>query len=307
MSRFRNATITINDIDDSKPIDNYFGLPRDEVKYCVYQWEKGNRVHLQCYFEFASCKSLEQIKSICGRTAHVEKRMGTASQAADYCKKHDSRHEGRGPYEWGEISKQGKRTDLDAIINKIRDGERIYDIVDEYPVQFVRYGRGLREVQQMLRPKPKNYTKKVVNVLWGPPGIGKSYFVHTLMQVMNETMYIKSPSTKWWDNYQDQTHVMMDEYPGTMSAKEAKVILGEINGPMETKGGSFTTDKIETYWITSNDDPDIWFQHASDVDRRAVNRRLTRTVHVEQWDDLRELFFLYAFPPLEYPQDPNVL
>lgn len=307
MSRYRNATVTVNDIDDSKPADNYFGLPRDEVKYCVYQWEKGARIHLQCYFEFTSCKSMEQIKSICGRTAHIEKRIGTAAQASDYCKKDDSRHEGRGPYEWGEISRQGKRNDLDDIITRFRGGDRIHDIVDAYPAQFVRYGRGLREVQQMLRPPPKAYTKKTVNVLWGPPGVGKSYFIHMLMDLLQQPVFIKSPSTKWWDNYQDQKYILMDEYPGTMTAKEAKVILGEINGPLETKGGSFTTDKIETFWITSNDDPGTWFQAASDVDRRAVSRRLTRTVHVEQWDDLREIFFLYALPPFAFQNAPNVL
>lgn len=305
--RFRNACVTVNDIDDTRTTDNYFNLPIEGVKYCVYQWEKVTRVHIQSYFEFTTPKSFEQIKAICGNGAHIEKRSGTAKQASDYCKKEESRYEHRGPYEWGQISSQGKRSDLDEIVTDMRSGVSLHELVERNPTQFVRYGRGLREVQQMLRPRPKAYTKKTVNVLWGPPGVGKSYFVHTLMDLTNQNLYIKCPSTKWWDNYQDEEHVLLDEFPGSMSAKETKVILGEVNGPLETKGGSFTTDKIQVFWITSNYDPEEWFTAATDVDRAAVRRRLSRTVHVEEWNDLRDIFFLYSFPPLVLPNAPNVL
>lgn len=305
--RFKNACVTVNNIDDTRAIDNYFNLPNEAVKYCVYQWEKVSHVHIQAYMEFASCKSMEQIQSICGGGSHIEKRSKTAKQASEYCKKDDSRYDNRGPYEWGQISNQGKRSDLDEIVTDMRSGVSLHELVDRNPSQFVRYGRGLREVQQMLRPRPRGYTRKTVNVLWGPPGVGKSYFVHTLMDLTNQNLYIKCPSMKWWDNYQEEEHVLLDEFPGSMSAKETKVILGEVNGPLETKGGSFTTDKIQVYWITSNYDPEEWFTAASDVDRAAVRRRLSRTVHVTRWDDLEKIFFENVSPPLVFPRDPNVL
>ncbi|ASH99191.1 replication-associated protein [Giant panda circovirus 4] len=272
MSRLRNCCFTINNIDANNNIENYFNFPIDGVKYCIYQKEKVTRDHLQGYIEFEAPKSQAQIKDILGKEAHIEKRRGTALQAQQYCMKNDSRVSG--PYEFGVISHQGKRSDLKEIADRFRSGESIKDIIDGNETQFVRYGRGLRELQALLQPRPRSYTKKEVVVLWGPPGVGKSYFVNHIMELRQKLLYIKSPNTKWWDNYQGESDILLDEFPGTMTARDAKIILGEVNGPLETKGGSFTTDKMERFWITSNYEPGMWFENAKDIDRSAVQREV---------------------------------
>ncbi|QDJ95245.1 replication-associated protein [Capybara virus 19_cap1_382] len=302
MSKLRNCVFTINCINGDNDMNNYFNYPIEGVRYLIYQHEKVSHDHIQGYIEFDAPKSMAQIKGVLGQGTHIEKRRGSAIQAKEYCQKSDSRV--AGPYEFGVISNQGKRSDMVAIADRFRNGETIRDIIDGNETQFVRYGRGLKELQALLQPRPKSYTRKEVVVLWGPPGVGKSYFVHKIMEMRSKLLYIKSPSTKWWDNYQGETDILLDEFPGSMTARDAKIILGEVNGPLETKGGSFTTDRMERFWITSNYEPETWFENARDIDRAAVKRRITDCAHIDNWAKTAEIFYKFCPPPLIHPPSP---
>ena len=85
--RTRNACITWN----NPPIEQIgpFGedLPQC-ITYLVWSLEcgKAGNIHWQMYVEFNNPKRLSEIKKLFGNnTIHVEKRRGTAKEAADYC------------------------------------------------------------------------------------------------------------------------------------------------------------------------------------------------------------------------------
>lgn len=253
----RNVCFTLNnpEISSTRHIHNYFNMPHDSIKYLVYQTERGEcgTLHIQGYAELNTQKSLRSVKTILDEKIHAAPRRGTPQQAADYCKKEEGRVDG--PFEWGTISRQGTRTDMEDIRDRIIEGGSIIDIALQMPGQFVRYNRGIQALQQLLQPPVRGYTKKRVIVLYGPPGTGKTSFVHGMMTHLQTMLYEKDPDTQWWDNYQNQSNILLDEFPGTCTAKRAKKLLGESNGPLQTKGGQFTTDKMETLWLTSNDPP----------------------------------------------------
>lgn len=72
-----------------------------ESDYLVCQVEEApetGKLHLQGYVEFKNPRSIGKIKKIMPG-AHLERRLGTAKQASDYCKKDGTRKEG--PWEFG--------------------------------------------------------------------------------------------------------------------------------------------------------------------------------------------------------------
>lgn len=76
------------------------------IRYLVYQVElcpETGREHVQGYVEFKSSTRFAKIKEMFGdETMHLEARMGSAKQAADYCKKDDTRKIGTSFREFGE-------------------------------------------------------------------------------------------------------------------------------------------------------------------------------------------------------------
>lgn len=82
-----------------------------DIKYCIVQLEKSpetGNLHYQGYLELPKPMRYGAIKSLlkCD-SAHLEARKGTALQAADYCRKEESREDG--PWEFGSLAKQGQR------------------------------------------------------------------------------------------------------------------------------------------------------------------------------------------------------
>lgn len=89
--------------------------------------------------------------------------------------------------------KQGKRTDLDTIGQRIKEGATAYEIAREYPSQFIRYHKGIKELIQELRlsTEDSEYSlaaccdhlnaeplefNGVTEVIIGPSGCGKTQF-----------------------------------------------------------------------------------------------------------------------------------
>lgn len=57
--------------------------------------------------------------------------------------------------------------------------------------------------------------------LWicGPPGTGKS---STIRDVFGDDLYVK-PQNKWWDGYDDQKHVLLDDHDTTVLGHYIKI------------------------------------------------------------------------------------
>lgn len=116
-TQMRNMFITLNNWTEEEYV-KLSGMKG--VKYYVIGKECGEQgtPHLQGYFEFTGGKRLSTIKKLLPRI-HIEKRKGTPKQASDYCKK-------EGNYvEFGELSKQGERNDLNEIKDSIINGKTV--------------------------------------------------------------------------------------------------------------------------------------------------------------------------------------
>ena len=150
MSKTRNFCFTSfnTDLDLARTYDDN----QSRIKYLVYQREscpESKREHFQGYCELVNPLSYAGIKRLFDdEKMHIEPRKGTAAQARDYCRKEESRVDG--PWEFGEISQQGKRTDIQAVAESIKEGKTIEMIAEEHPTVVMKYTRGVRELYNIL-------------------------------------------------------------------------------------------------------------------------------------------------------------
>lgn len=158
----RNYVFTIN---------NPTGIlhPEDfgNLRYLIYQEEVGENgnYHFQGYIELTSPRRISYIKKWPGfETAHLEIRRGTQEQAIAYCRKQDETYIA-GPYEFGTPSYQGERTDIKKAVKLIKEGKTDRELLEECPLEFVKYHRGLREVRRIY-DEPTIETPDIVLTTW---------------------------------------------------------------------------------------------------------------------------------------------
>lgn len=203
MSQVRNACFTLNNWTPGE----YQTIEKLDVKYMVVGKEIGENgtPHLQGYVEFKTAKRFTTLKKLNARI-HWEARKGTAEQAAEYCKKD-------GDFiEIGEISKQGKRTDLDELKKTIVAGTKVDDIVMESPMLYHQYGRTLNKIEDLAMRK-RFRTEMTQGIwYWGETGAGKSH--KAFEGFTPETHYVYTNDGGWWDGYTQQETVIINDFRG---------------------------------------------------------------------------------------------
>lgn len=150
----------------------------DTHGYLVFQREKcptTGRLHWQGYCEFKLKRRLTSIKKLPGfhKTAHWEKRIASGDEASGYCLKEESRI--LPPEEFGVRSRNGvKRTFDEAVAMVVSDPVNgIARVVDELPVIYSRWYRGLEALAAAKRVRPK-WRVPEVTWIWGASGVGKT-------------------------------------------------------------------------------------------------------------------------------------
>ncbi len=233
MSKIRSACITINNY-KNEWIEELIWKKHSYIVIGLEVGENGTP-HLQIYVEFANSRSFKAVHKEF-HNGHIETRKGTAKQAADYCKKgeqpKDEWHkEGcDGPnwglnaivHEDGTISKQGKRKDINLVVESIIDGEMTVDeIIMTNPNDYARFGRTLDRAEDIVHRKKWRTWITAGEWLYGPTEVGKSK--RAFEDFDPETHYVKSVTAKevdWWDGYKGQEIVIINEFRGQITYSE---------------------------------------------------------------------------------------
>ena len=304
-NRVRNACITWNNPPVEKVGPFAEKLP-EQITYLVWSLEcgKAGNVHWQMYAEFDRSLGLSQIKKLFGNnTIHVEKRRGTAKQAADYCKKNDDTHLA-GPWELGEISKQGvdrelrmEREEQIAAIGRLARGEAHlqdtpYDLLMSRPAG----------VKLALTLAPAVRRKQVdIYYIEGDTGIGKTYGIFKMFP--DAYRPIVSGDKIWFDGYNGEKTLLLDELRGGIKLSFLLQILDPYPLKVEVKGGTVNAE-WERVFITTNTPPEKWYPRISmddPVTFEALLRRIgfrplsPRYTVVHSREELTEYFKL-CFP-----------
>lgn len=249
------------------------------IQYIIAQVEQcpdTGRQHVQGYVIFDTRKRFSALKKI-DPARHWSPRMAPLrQQAADYCRKDESRV--GWSRQWGlfEEDQHGKRSDLVAIKRKLDEGASVEDIArsDEHFTDWVRYNRAFDTYKRMCVEK-RSWVPEVF-VFWGPPGVGKT------RRVMEETkgaVYTKPPNSHWFDGYDGCSDVLLDDYDGYLPFRYLLQLLDRYPMQVQTKGAhiNFAPKRI---FLTSHTPVESWYPAATDIDMAALKRRITQIIHL---------------------------
>ncbi len=211
--KFRNICFTVNNWEKSDYI-SLMGLGADEsvFKYFVMGKEVGEQgtPHLQCYGELFNQKTGAGLsKMLPKKCANIEARFATAVQASMYCKK-DNKFT-----EFGKLSSQGKRKDLEEVAAEIAGGRSVRSIGLENPMLIHQYGRTLNQLEEwQLENKFRTEMTKGI-WYWGKTGVGKSH--EAFKGYDPENTYKVPDDNGWWDGYRGQETVILNEFRGDIA------------------------------------------------------------------------------------------
>lgn len=256
-TKTRNFCFTLFNLDFDH--DHLYNQNIERIKYLVLQKEEcpeTKKQHYQGYCEIKNPLTYAGIKRLfADEKMHIEPRMGTAEQAANYCKKEESRIDG--PWEYGTISQQGKRNDLEDAVEIIKNGNTLEYLAQEKPMVFVKFSRGMKELYNTLN-KPAERPAPHIEYHWGAPGAGKSRYAHTTYP---DAYHCIDNKEAWFDGYDGQDAVIFDDFQGLIPRAHILKLLDRWPHRMPIKGG-FVPIKATKFIFTSNSPPTAMYDEA---------------------------------------------
>lgn len=233
--------------------------------------------HIQGYVVFEQNKTLVGAKKCLPAGTHIEIAKGSTFDNIRYCSKEGTPYErGEPPHSKTKVAEMSKDR-WAAIVYHSKKGE--FDQVPD-DVQM-RYYSTMKQMARDNQTPPAALTATCGLWLYGAPGSGKSHSVHT----QHPDRYLK-PLNKWWDGYQKQEIVHLDEIDPSHTpwiAPYLKKWADKWPFPAETKGSSMTI-RPKKLVVTSNYSIDE--MGFDTITTAALKRRFQEVLKVREQDVL---------------------
>ncbi len=264
------------------------------IRYIVFQLEIGeaNKTsHYQGYVEF---QTLQRVTTL-GKRHHMyfAIRRGSLEQAVDYVKKSETAVSGT-LREWGEPVKQGQRTDLIAFRDRIKDGIRVIQLLDEYPREMALYPKFYNLCRHTYYNHCENRDKDVILCI-GEPRTGKTKYAREI----SEDYWINPVNCKdWFDGYSGQQVAILDDYGLDGTVYRLVDLLRLTHTWSETvpiKGG-FTQWHPEVVCITTNYHPLKWYKLNANYETERIDRWISYIALAKRFTQI--LYFAKGKEPM---------
>lgn len=261
------------------PVAAWFKEP---VTYLACQVEQVAHVHVQGYIEFSKPMRVAALKKFSDR-AHWEPRRGTQEQARDYAMKADTRF--NGPWEFGTLAKQGKRTDLEAIGALVKARKTNVEILEELGPTTARFSKQITFLRFTYAEgdSDRQLTGVRVIVLYGETNTGKTYAAINYLSGGKDYYICEAPSHKdskvWFDGYEGQGNLILDDFAGSFCCFRFLLrLLDCYKLKVEIKGGH-TWAAWHNVYITTNVHPSEWYP--AEINSAPLKRRINEIRFVE--------------------------
>ncbi len=170
----------------------------------------------------------------------------------------------------GEFITQGQRLDLEQMKKMIDEGGNLQQVADANMQIFCQYNRGINQYIQMQEKKQRKSFRAVEVIhLFGATGSGKT----RLAMEDGDPYKISASQLKWWDGYDGEETIVIDEYDNNVSITTLLGILDGYQLRLPIKGG-FTYANWKKVYITSNYEE--LHINAKRLHKKALERRITR-------------------------------
>lgn len=226
--------------------------------------ESNSFLHWQIIVAFSKKMALSGVRRIFG-PYHAE--LTRSDAAAEYVWKDDTQITGT-QFELGaKPIQRNSKTDWEAVWTSAVSGD-LAAIPPNVRVVSYRTLRAIAADHSTALPMLRDCW-----VFWGRTGTGKS---RRAWDEAGLDAYSKDPRSKFWDGYQTQQCVVIDEFRGGIDISHILRWLDRYPVRVEIKGSSrpLVAGKI---WITSNVDPRNWYPDIDAETLSALLRRLNIT------------------------------
>lgn len=261
---------TINNYDDNE-VELVKTVKCRAIKAGLEVGESGTP-HIQGAIYLDSKKTLKGVKDLLGGRAHVEKARGTWAQQ-DYCLK-----DGKVLRNEGEPPEPGKRVDLQLVKQAIDDGMGEHELWDTHFETMVRYGKAMKEYIDMKRRG--RCRKHMTKGTWyyGPTGVGKSHVAFA--DYDPSTTYVKTLDDVWWDGYEGQETVILNEFRGEIKFSQLLDLTDKWPMSVKRRSREPIPFMAKHVIVTSAMHPGEVFQKANEADNIAQLERRFEIVHL---------------------------
>lgn len=271
MSRFRAFCFT-----DFERDENFLlGLPYSYICWGEEVCPTSQRDHFQGFIYLKDAKTFSAARKMMeGRHIEVQDENATNDQSIGYCKGDYTNHKGKYKplnavfKEFGVKPQQGKRTDLNIVLEKVKKGNcTMRDIVTTATsFQSIR----MAEIQFKYFEPPRTW-KTQVFWFYGKSGTGKTKQAYE----MCKDPYTCMESTKWWEGYDGHQDVIIDDYRPEFCTFQSFIKLLDRNEfRIECKGGSRQM-RAKRIFITTPKSPEDTWKHCTAEDLYQLTRRIT--------------------------------
>lgn len=258
--------------------------------YCVYGKEicpSTGRPHLQGYLEFPHSKRMTTCYKYCPGIKRIEAN-GSAKANYTYCTKDNKDifvdgvqdptiiKPGRKPIiQEGEPNAQGKRNDILEALKDIEKGKDEYTMFMDHPGPMCRYPKSMDRFKSLVDKKNRRAEgRRNLNVIvhYGVSRRGKSETARG-----SDPNYFEignSVTGYWWDGYDGEETVILDEFRADMPLSQLLRMLdgGICNVPIKC---GMKMLNAKTIYLTSNTSPFDWYKGTDAKSRLALVNRYT--------------------------------
>lgn len=286
-TKSRSWTYTLNNFteDEIKKLEELPVL----IHYCGKEKGEKDTPHLQGYITFDNHKRLSALKKINSRI-HWEIAKGDEADNFIYCLK-----DGNTIINVNN-KKQGQRTDLIKVYEKIKKGANRKEILDEFPREYIKFHGGIDKAIA-LNQKPRK-DKPYVEWIWGPTGTGKTKYVY---ETYGDNLWFSLKNLKWWEGYENQHSVIFDDFRKDFCTfHELLRLLDRYPYKVELKGTSaeFNSKNI---FITSCYHPEDVYNTREDIQQ--LIRRIDKISFLGHPGDSEESFRQNFVPEVEFDDE----
>lgn len=212
------------------------------------------RPHVDGYYEYDRFRKqqteLNKFNKTFGKGfGDLQIAYGTSGENIDYSEK-----EGLSWFKLGEkLPGAGTRTDLDALKDRILQGESVDSLAISQPEVYHQFARTLTKIEDIYLRKQWRKWMTTCEWIYGPTGVGKSHKAFDGYDP--DTHYVWKDDKGWQDGYTGQPTVIINDFRGHIKYNDLLQMIDKFPFTVSRRGKEPAPFLAKHVIITSSQSP----------------------------------------------------